>query len=122
MIRWVELRLPVAALDEATHPVRFARPTVTGVEEGERYDVEGSPCADAAMSNRSGFNQAAVGVPGAVRADGIKSCVFDRCTFAHLGTYGLDLSHGCQNNRVTACVLTDLGAGGVKIGETRVRP
>src|SRR5437867_1135585 len=196
MIRWVESRVPVTSVDEATHTVRFGKSTVFVVEKDDRYWVEGTPelldepgewhfdrasatlyylpregddiaradavvpavsqvlrlegkpeagkwvehvvfrgvgfshtdwnqgwpGADAAMSNRSGFNQAAVGVPGAVRADGIKSCVFDRCTFAHLGTYGLDLSHGCQNNRVTACVLTDLGAGGVKIGETRVRP
>jgi hypothetical protein len=82
---------------------------------------QGWPGADAVMNNRSGFSQAAVGVPGAVHGEGVRSCVFDHCTFAHLGTYALELSRGCQNNRVAACTMTDLGAGGVKIGETRVR-
>lgn len=70
---------------------------------------------------RSGFSQAAIGVPAAVHADGARHCAFDSCTFAHLGTYGLELARGCQDNRVTRCTFTDLGAGGVKIGETQMR-
>ena len=74
-----------------------------------------SPGAD---NTRSGFSQAAVGVPAAVHAVGAKTCAFDRCTFSNLGTYALHLAGGCANNRVTHCTITDLGAGGVRIGET----
>ena len=30
----------------------------------------------------------------------------------------MELGRGCQDNRVTGCVFEDLGAGGVKLGET----
>ena len=75
-----------------------------------------------ADKSRSGFSQAATGVSNAVEASGTRHCSFDRCEFAHLGTYALQLSTGAQNNRVTACTFTDLGAGGVRIGETVQRP
>ena len=81
----------------------------------------GWPGADAKLDNRAGFNQAAIGVPGAVFAEGARHCTFENCTFAHLGTYAIELARGCQSNRVTRCTLTDLGAGGVKIGETQIR-
>jgi hypothetical protein len=74
-----------------------------------------SPGAD---NTKSGFSQAAIGVPSAIHAVGAKSCAFDRCTFSNLGTYALHLAGGCTNNKVTHCTFTDLGAGGVKIGET----
>ena len=74
------------------------------------------PGADA---SRSGFSQAAMGVPAAVEAKGARSCRFDRCAFSHLGTYALSLSHGSQNNVVTVCTLSDLGAGGAKVGDDR---
>lgn len=60
--------------------------------------------------------QAEVTLPGAVRAVGAQFVEFDGCTFEHLGTYGLELAEGCKHNRVMACVLRDLGAGGIKIG------
>ncbi|HOW68596.1 MAG TPA: right-handed parallel beta-helix repeat-containing protein [Candidatus Paceibacterota bacterium] len=68
-----------------------------------------------------GFAQAAIGVPGAVRAEGMRNAVFENCSFLHLGSYGLELGRGCQQNRVQACEFADLGAGGIKIGETAIR-
>lgn len=82
---------------------------------------QGWPGADQALDQRSGFNQAAIGAPAAVQADGAQSCTFDHCTIAHVGAYGLSLGRGCQNNRVIRCKLIDLGAGGIKIGETAIR-
>jgi len=196
MSRWVESRLPVTSVDEATHTIRFGKTSVFTVEKDDRYWVEGAPelldepgewCFDRAsatlyylprpgeemakaeaivpaisqilrlegkpeagqgveqivfsgitfshtdwnqgwpdaervMGNRGGFNQAAVGVPAAVRGDGVRSCVFDGCSFTHLGNYAIELARGCSANKVSRCTLSDLGAGGVKIGETRVRP
>jgi hypothetical protein len=67
-----------------------------------------------------GFAQAAIGVPGAVWAEGARGCAFESCKFVHLGSYGLELGRGCQQNRVIGCEFADLGAGGVKLGETRI--
>lgn len=68
-----------------------------------------------------GFAQAAVGVPAAVWGQGVRDCVFERCTFSHLGNYGLELGGGCQSNRLERCEFVDLGAGGIKLGETAIR-
>lgn len=68
-----------------------------------------------------GFAQAAVGVPGAVWGEGLRGAAFEDCRFASLGSYGLELARGCQSNHVRRCEFTDLGAGGVKLGETAIR-
>ena len=62
--------------------------------------------------------QAELPVPAAVQATGARRCVFDDCELSRLGGWGIELGRGCQENRVTGCVLEDLGAGGVKLGET----
>jgi len=68
-----------------------------------------------------GFAQAAIGVPGAVWGEGAHECIFENCTFANLGNYGLELGRGCVSNRIIGCEFGDLGAGGIKIGETAIR-
>lgn len=75
----------------------------------------------APVNEIGGFGQAAVGVPGAVRGDGVRNSHFDECAFVHLGSYGLELGRGCQSNLVTRCEFADLAGGGIKIGETRIR-
>jgi hypothetical protein len=40
---------------------------------------------------------------------------------SHIGNYGIELSQGCQKNRISRCTLTDLGAGSVKFGEVVIR-
>lgn len=70
---------------------------------------------------RSGFAQAAVNVPGAIYGEGVRECAFEGCNFTHIGTYAIELSRGCAYNRIIACEISDLGAGGVKIGEPRIR-
>jgi hypothetical protein len=68
-----------------------------------------------------GFGQAEVGVPGAVWGQGVRSSSFVDCAFKNLGNYGLELARGCQSNRIIRCELSELGAGGIKIGETAIR-
>ncbi|MBM3213809.1 hypothetical protein FJZ36_02690 [Candidatus Poribacteria bacterium] len=68
-----------------------------------------------------GMVQAAFGVPGAIRMRGARDCVIEDCTVAHVGTYGIELERGCQDNTIVRNTITDLGAGGVKIGETSIR-
>jgi hypothetical protein len=68
-----------------------------------------------------GFGQAAVGVPGAVWGQGLRECAFENCSFTHIGDYALEITRGCQENRIIGCEFSDLGAGGIKIGETSIR-
>jgi hypothetical protein len=65
--------------------------------------------------------QAAATVPGVLQGDGMRHCTLERCVIAHASSYGVHLARGCQHNRVVRCRLFDLGAGGVKIGETAIR-
>ncbi|MBN1418183.1 MAG: right-handed parallel beta-helix repeat-containing protein [Planctomycetes bacterium] len=62
--------------------------------------------------------QAAVEAPSAVVADGAASCAIERCEIAHTGGYGIWLRRGCKDCRVAGCRLRDLGAGGIRVGET----
>jgi hypothetical protein len=68
-----------------------------------------------------GFAQAAIGVPGAVWGEGAHECIFEVCTFSNLGNYCLELARGCVSNRIVGCEFADIGAGGIKIGETAIR-
>lgn len=67
----------------------------------------------------SGFSQASIGVPAAVKARGLRHSSFHNCRFMHLGTYALDLGPGCRHNVVNGCRMADMSGGGVKIGDTK---
>lgn len=62
--------------------------------------------------------QAEVTVGGAITAEGARACVWERCRVSQIGTYAIELGRACRGNRIADCELTDLGAGGVKIGTT----
>lgn len=90
----------------------------------DRLEIRGLTFAHTEWSlsgEAAGFSQAAMGVPGAVWGEGVRNSIFEHCTFAHLGTYGLELGRGCQFNRISRCELHDLSAGGIKIGEGTIR-
>jgi hypothetical protein len=65
--------------------------------------------------------QAEVDLSAAITAVGAFDCQFLDCTIAHTGAWAIEWGEGCQHNIVQGCALTDLGAGGVKIGETAQR-
>jgi hypothetical protein len=65
--------------------------------------------------------QAAVAIRGDVRAEYAVNCSTEDCTFTHLAGYALELGRGCQNFRVSGNEMADIGAGGVRIGETTKR-
>jgi parallel beta-helix repeat protein len=65
--------------------------------------------------------QAAVDVRGDVVAEGAVDIAIEDCTFTRLGGYGLELGRGCQRWKVVGNDFDDLGAGGIRLGETRVR-
>ncbi len=65
------------------------------------------------------FPQAEVDLGAAIEAVGWRNGDFTDCTVSSVGEYGLQLGGGCQKVVVSGCEFTDLGAGGVKIGETK---
>jgi hypothetical protein len=67
-----------------------------------------------------GFPQAAFGVPAAVWGEGVRNCIITNCRILHVGGYGLELARGCSSNLITRCEVGDLGAGGVKLGDTGI--
>ncbi|MGQ9608618.1 MAG: right-handed parallel beta-helix repeat-containing protein [bacterium] len=69
----------------------------------------------------SGYAQAAVGVPGMIYGNGVRNCLWEKCSIAHASNYGIELSKGCKRNKILYCDIFDLGAGGIKIGETVIR-
>ena len=64
------------------------------------------------------FPQAEVNLQGAILAQGARDCAFEQCKVFGVGGYGIEFAAACKNNRIDGCELTDLGAGGVKIGLT----
>jgi parallel beta-helix repeat protein len=68
----------------------------------------------------AGFDQAAMPVPAAIRAEGARGCVIENVTVEHAGTWAIDFNRACARNRITRCTLTDLGAGGIKIGSPSI--
>ena len=113
---------PAAGISNVTfHSLTFSHtewnfPEPAGTDSNLAVNVSPAP-----RPNIGGFAQAAVGVPGAVWAEGIRAVTFARCAFSQIGNYGLELSQGCQSNVISHCEFSDLGAGGLKIGETVLR-
>lgn len=66
-------------------------------------------------------SQAAVAKRGAVRVEFARKIVFEDCAFTRLGGYAIELGRGAQECRVVGNEMSDLGAGGVRVGETAVR-
>lgn len=66
--------------------------------------------------------QAAVSIPAMVMADGARHVSIEGCEIGHVGIYGVWFRRGCQHCRVEKTYIHDTGAGGVRIGETTIRP
>lgn len=64
--------------------------------------------------------QAAFDIPAAVSGEGVHSCTFEKSAFTHLGGYAIALGHGSQANRIDSNEMSDLGAGGIKIGDPKI--
>jgi hypothetical protein len=62
--------------------------------------------------------QAAFAAGAAFEAIGAEDVTLDRCSFTQMGTYGVWFSRGSRRNRIQRCHIYDMGAGGIKIGET----
>ena len=65
--------------------------------------------------------QAAASVDAVVTIDFASNIKFTDCSVSHTGTYGFWFRRGVSNCSIERCYLHDLGAGGIKIGETVIR-
>ncbi|HSI33216.1 MAG: right-handed parallel beta-helix repeat-containing protein [Phycisphaerae bacterium] len=65
-----------------------------------------------------GDNQAVHSMPGAINLDVARHVRIDSCELAHFGTYGVWFRSGCSDSALTRCYIHDMGAGGVRIGQT----
>lgn len=61
-------------------------------------------------------HQAASHTDAAIVANGAHQITFRNCDIAHTGEYGIWFQSGCVSNRIEHCAITDLGAGGIRIG------
>lgn len=65
--------------------------------------------------------QAAVTIPAAIQADGAHHITFRKCEVRNIGQYGIWFRNGCKQNLIEQCEIADLGAGGVRFGESGTR-
>lgn len=72
-------------------------------------------------ANRSGFEQASWGVPGAVCFIRAKDCSIRKCELSRIGSYAIQVADGCAGIEISANNIHDLGAGAVKIERGSVR-
>jgi len=91
----------------ATHPVEYIR----------FRNLRFAHTQHTLPPDRSGSPQAAVEVPGAIYAAFARDCEIDHCEVSHIGTYAIEFGDGCSNCAVRSCLMTDMGAGGVKINQ-----
>lgn len=61
--------------------------------------------------------QAAAAVEAAIEVDYAENVAFVGCEMEHTGGYAVWFRQGCRDCRVEQCFISDLGAGGVKIGD-----
>jgi parallel beta-helix repeat protein len=59
-----------------------------------------------------------VNLGGAISLSDARDCAIESCTVRGVGIYAIDIADNCHGNRIENCTLTDLGAGGIKIGLT----
>ncbi len=60
--------------------------------------------------------QASIAVPGAVYLTHALHCTVRDCVVRHVSNYGIEVAAGCHDITIENNVVTDLGAGGIKIG------
>jgi hypothetical protein len=64
--------------------------------------------------------QAASPIDASVQADAARNILIKNCEIAHTGNYGIWFRKACSNSIVEHCYIHDLGAGGVRMGETTI--
>ena len=106
----------------ATYPVAEKLLTITGQPgahvahlafRGLRFShAKGLPSLATATPNQSAVRT----VDGVITLEHARQVSFAGCELSHIGSYGFSLRQGCREVTIDKCLITDLGAGGIKIG------
>jgi parallel beta-helix repeat protein len=64
--------------------------------------------------------QAASSIDAAIMLDNARAITFEDCTISHTAQYGIWLRKNVKDCSISHCYIEDLGAGGVRIGETNL--
>ena len=80
----------------------------------ENLIMRKSPSGDEIISNN---HNEYVRSPAHVVLEAAHSILFERCTFAKLGSAGLDIQCGSQNNIVRGCEFHDISGSGIQVGD-----
>jgi len=74
------------------------------------------------LTPSSGFeaSQAASPIDAVLIADGAQNVTIEDCEIAHIGTYAVWFRKGCRNSTIRRTFIHDMGAGGIRIGETSI--
>lgn len=74
------------------------------------------------LMNRPNFppQQAANSLEAVVMADNAENIQIENCSFNHFDRYAVWFRRGCKNNIVRKCLIHDVGAGGVRLGNTQM--
>jgi hypothetical protein len=67
------------------------------------------------------YPQAEIPVGAAICAQWARKCAFEDCEIAHADSWGIELGRGCKQCRLVGNTIHDVGAGGIKIGESCTR-
>jgi len=74
---------------------------------------------DGDMDKHDGaYRQGHMYLAAAVKAKNLRHSSFERCEFAQLGEYAMELADGCRAVIVRQCHFWDLGAGALQLGVT----
>lgn len=65
--------------------------------------------------------QAAASTEAAMQLDFVENLTLEDCELLHTGAYALWIRQECHDNKVSRCYLSDLGSGGIKVGEPWLR-
>ena len=60
--------------------------------------------------------QASINVGGVIQMTQAQDCAIRGCSVSHVSNYAIEVGDGCENTLIEANTLTDLGAGGIKLG------
>ncbi len=66
--------------------------------------------------------QAAMHAASAIEAAGTRNIAIDHCTFSHMGGYAIWFGRGSVKSAITFNEISDMGAGGIKLGDTALAP
>ena len=122
--RLVELR---GTLDQPVHHIRFegitfAHATWLRPSRIGHADVQANFLADPAKPLKRGGTVTTVHnenlkSPSNVVCRAAKSVRFERCTFTRLGSGGIDLEYGAQDNVIAGCHFHDISGTAIQVGD-----